>query len=156
MEDPPNYQSVLIHDLLKYNDIPQEIKDAADSFLNYPQHPPKHAYRTFHRCEDNWGSVYIGELDAKLRKSGYGHCRFINGDLYHGLWSKDRMDTFGSYWWAKTGTIYVGHWQKGQRHGLGTILYGPQHPFKKGGLLVTSKWKQDSIQKQLTCQQLLL
>jgi hypothetical protein len=32
------------------------------------------------------GSIYVGECDSKRRKSGYGHCRFNNDDLYHGLY----------------------------------------------------------------------
>ena len=31
-----------------------------------------------------------------------GHCRFHNGDLYHGLQKKDQMDEFGCYWWSNT------------------------------------------------------
>merc|ERR1711862_221686 len=26
-----------------------------------------------------------------------------------------------------TGSIYVGHCQKGRRHGRGTVLFGPRH-----------------------------
>ena len=94
----------------------------------------------------------MGEHDSKLRRSGYGHCRFVNGDLYHGLWNKDQMDAFGCYWWAQTGTIYVGEWQKGHRHGLGTVLFGPRAEPNKKGLLVTSKWNKDQAAKQLSCQ----
>ena len=50
--------------------------------------------------KDAFGSHYMGEHDSKLRRSGYGHCRFVNGDLYHGLWNKDQMDAFGCYWWV--------------------------------------------------------
>ena len=62
--------------------------------------------RTYFRFTDPIsGSIYVGECDSKRRKYGYGHCRFENGDLYHGLWKKDQMDEFGCYWWSNTGIV---------------------------------------------------
>ena len=98
--------------------------------------------RTYHKMRDSHGSIYVGECDSKLRKHGYGHCYFENGDLYYGLWRKGCMDEYGCYWWEATGSIYVGHWQKGRRHGRGTVLFGPRHK-EKAGLLQTSKWQKD-------------
>ena len=49
----------------------------------------------------------LGECDSKLRKNGYGHCQFQNGDLYHGLWRKDQVDEYGWYWWSKSGKLFL-------------------------------------------------
>ena len=59
------------------------------------------------------------------------------------------MDEYGCYWWSATGSIYVGHWQKGRRHGLGTVLFGPRHE-EKAGLLQTSQWKKDFEVEKVT------
>ena len=59
------------------------------------------------------------------------------------------MDEFGCYWWSNTGSIYVGHWKKGQRHGLGTFLCGPLHKSKAAGELQTSQWVYDVAGKPL-------
>ena len=69
--------------------------------------------RTYFRFTDPIsGSIYVGECDSKRRKYGYGHCRFENGDLYHGLWKKDQMDEFGCYWWSNTGIVMCRVYQK--------------------------------------------
>ena len=47
------------------------------------------------------------------------------------------------------GSVYVGQWKKGHRHGLGRLLFGPLHNHQAGELL-TSIWNYDSNQKQIS------
>ncbi len=49
------------------------------------------ASSTYFHLRDGYGGHYFGELDSKKRRSGYGRCRWSNGDLYFGYWSKDKM-----------------------------------------------------------------
>ena len=47
------------------------------------------------------------------------------------------------------GSVYVGQWKKGHRHGLGRLLLGPLHN-QQAGELLTSIWNYDSNQKQIS------
>ena len=47
------------------------------------------------------------------------------------------------------GSVYVGQWKKGHRHGLGRLLFGPSHN-QQAGELITSIWNYDSNQKQIS------
>ena len=58
-------------------------------------------------CFYTYPQLNLGECDSKLRKNGYGHCQFQNGDLYHGLWRKDQVDEYGWYWWSKSGKSFL-------------------------------------------------
>ena len=47
------------------------------------------------------------------------------------------------------GSVYVGQWKKGHRHGLGRLLFGPLHS-QQAGEILTSIWNYDSNQKQIS------
>jgi hypothetical protein len=48
-------------------------------------------FSTFHHLRDGFGGHYYGEMDSRKRRHGFGRCRWSNGDLYFGFWSKDQM-----------------------------------------------------------------
>jgi hypothetical protein len=62
-----------------------------DAFFSTFHHLCDAFFSTFHHLRDGYGGHYYGELDSKKRRHGVGRCRWSNGDLYFGNWSKDKM-----------------------------------------------------------------
>lgn len=102
-------------------------------------------FSTFHHLRDGFGGHYYGEMDSRKRRHGFGRCRWSNGDLYFGFWSKDQMHGEGNYLWIQTGSIYVGTWKRGECHGPGTYVCGPGKEtatlIDPSGLILKGTWK---------------
>ena len=142
---PPGYTSVLLethlaaatnHPGLYSPDLIAAIK----SLLLYPLSPPDHPYRTCHtlaeRVFPDGAGTYVGELDPKLRRHGYGHQVYAGGDVYQGTWRKGRRCGAGSYLWAETGSVYHGEWRAGERAGRGAFVFGPRAERLAGAVYV--------------------
>lgn len=55
------------------------------------------------------GDLYLGEWHHGLR-SGQGTMNKANGDCYEGYWLHDKKEGSGSYFYAKSGKVFVGEW----------------------------------------------
>jgi len=55
------------------------------------------------------GDLYIGDWHNGHR-SGQGTLNKANGDCYEGYWLDDKREGSGSFFYAKTGKVFVGEW----------------------------------------------
>lgn len=67
-------------------------------------------------------SKYIGTLDPKFKREGYGLQIFENGDKYLGQFSKDQRNEDGAYFWAPEpkdsdihSELYLGNWKNNKK-----------------------------------------
>lgn len=84
----------------------------------------KHGQGTFNYVN---GAVYSGQWERDSRH-GFGKLTFLPGsfieEYFEGEWENDEMHGKGTYAYRKDeGTVYVGDWVKGRRHGMGKISY---------------------------------
>ena len=68
----------------------------------------------------NKRKVYIGEWKNNL-KDGFGEFLFV-GRKYIGFFSKEQIEGFGIYYWAKTNIVYVGFFKNGKQLDFGKFI----------------------------------
>jgi hypothetical protein len=69
---------------------------------------------------NRFGGKYVGDLNSRGERNGYGTFVADNGNEYEGEWKNDKREGHGK---AKynTGDVYIGNWVNCKRHGLGTM-----------------------------------
>ena len=75
-------------------------------------------------------SKYIGTLDQKFKRDGYGLQIFENGDKYFGQFTQDQRDEDGIYFWFpvsnETNTqseLFLGNWKENKKNNNGMYLW---------------------------------
>ena len=75
-------------------------------------------------------SKYIGTLDQKFKRDGYGLQTFENGDKYFGQFTQDLRDEEGIYFWNPTLTetniqseLFLGNWKENKKYNNGMYLW---------------------------------
>ena len=78
----------------------------------------------------NGKSNFIGVLNGKLDRNGYGINTYENGDVYFGYFEKDKRDKHGVYIWpteekngSKNDEMYYGFWKENVRDHHGIYLW---------------------------------
>ena len=73
---------------------------------------------------------YIGTLDQKFKRDGYGLQTFENGDKYFGQFTQDLRDEEGIYFWNPTLTetniqseLFLGNWKENKKYNNGMYLW---------------------------------
>jgi hypothetical protein len=145
--NPPCYSRVLLEDHVARAEAhpglyPLQLATAiADLAESGGLAPAPHPHRTYHVLADrkfcDGEGTYYGELDHKLRRSGYGHMVFAGGDLYHGEWERNARHGQGAYFWARTGSVFAGRWKCGERRGPGAFVFGRG---RAEGVVVEGVW----------------
>lgn len=79
---------------------------------------------------DKANSTFIGVLNGKFERSGYGACTYENGDQYFGYFDNDQRNKHGIYLWPsekKNGSVYSeayhGFWRDNKREKNGTYIW---------------------------------
>lgn len=62
------------------------------------------------------------------QRCGSGKYSYINGDYYEGEWQNHVRHGQGCYYWAETGSKYVGTWKEGRMEGAGELVHA-NHKF---------------------------
>ena len=128
--EPPAYTAVLLenhlHRSVKHVSLfPPELILAIRSLLLHPLEPPGDPRSTFHTLNRSFpegtGS-YVGEVDYKLRRHGYGHMVYASGDQYQGQWRKGFREGRGAYLWAESGSVFAGSWCGNEMNGEGHFV----------------------------------
>ena len=57
------------------------------------------------------------------QRCGPGKYSYINGDYYEGEWQNHVRHGQGTYYWAETGSKYVGTWKEGRMEGAGEMIH---------------------------------
>ena len=67
-------------------------------------------------------SKYIGTLDQKFKRDGYGLQIFENGDKYFGQFTQDQRDEEGIYFWCPVSNdtntqseLFLGNWKENKK-----------------------------------------
>lgn len=76
------------------------------------------------------GSKFIGTLDSKFKREGYGLQIFENGDKYFGQFSQDQRNDDGIYFWAPNSNdsyshseLFLGNWRDNKKENNGIYLW---------------------------------
>jgi len=69
--------------------------------------------------ENDSRTVYRGEIEGQKRH-GLGMLQFVDGVTYHGQWSNDLPDGYGTETYPE-GFVYQGEFRQDQRHGTGVL-----------------------------------
>ena len=79
---------------------------------------------------DKANSSFIGVLNGKFERNGYGVCTYENGDQYFGYFDNDQRNKHGIYLWPqekKNGSVYSeayhGFWRDNKREKNGIYLW---------------------------------
>lgn len=66
--------------------------------------------------------LYLGSW-VDDQRCGLGKYSYINGDYYDGEWQNHVRHGQGTYYWAETGSKYVGTWKEGKMEGAGELIH---------------------------------
>ena len=85
---------------------------------------------SFISCITNGKAKFIGILNGKLEREGYGINTFENGDTYFGYFENDKREKHGIYFWPteeKNGHLltecYYGFWKENKKDHHGIYLW---------------------------------
>lgn len=57
------------------------------------------------------------------QRCGFGKYSYVNGDYFEGEWQNHVRHGQGTYYWAETGSKYVGTWKEGRMEGAGELVH---------------------------------
>ncbi len=61
--------------------------------------------------------TYTGQYKNDKRH-GYGHTKWVSGDVFHGQWKEGKKEGYGFYKWLNVNQ-YDGEWKDDKRTGVG-------------------------------------
>ena len=76
-------------------------------------------------------TLFIGILNEKFEREGYGYNKFKNGDKYFGYYKEDKRNTHGIYFWNPIKKkdnilkkeIYYGFWKNNKKDKIGCYIW---------------------------------
>jgi len=84
---------------------------------------------------------YVGYVDEKFVRQGFGTFKHKNGDVYEGFFKDGLREGHGEYFF-NDGSVYVGEWKQDKKHGYGLLKYDNK--------VVKGEWVQDKLLEGFT------
>ena len=86
------------------------------------------------------GSKYIGQVNDKNERNGFGKYYVIYGGRYEGYWLNGYKHGPGKFYNKQGRLVYDGNWEAGEPHGQG-ILYNNKNQIVYEGFMNKGKTK---------------